>query len=678
MKPELLAPAGGEPSLKAAVYAGADAVYFGAEQFSARANAQNFEEDQLKSAVDFCHSFGVKAYLAMNTLITDRQWGQAAALVELACEIGVDAFIVQDIGLAAFVRRSAPKMPIHASTQMSIHTPKGAYFLKQNGFSRVVLAREMSLDEIAQASKEGIPTEVFIHGALCFSVSGQCFLSGMLGTRSANRGVCAQPCRLPFSASGRAAPDLSLKDLCAAESLDALVQAGVSSLKIEGRNKRPEYVAAATVFYRALLDHTQPPISLSELQSVFSRDGFTNGYIKNERGGGMFGVRSRKDEPAPGLYAKLRELYRRPAQRIPLKAELEARAGERVCLTLTNLCSGKRVQKQGEKVERARKQPVEREQIALRLEKLGGTPYFLKEAEIRISPDAFLPAAEINRLRNSAAEALARQSCSGSKVSFSRADLEPTGREVFSRGRLRAQCQTWEQIVRPERFELIALGPDELLRHLREAEPLLPKLAVAAPRAMFGREKQVQKQLAELRRAGIRHMVVQNLAHIALGEGFILHGGLFLNITNRWAARQLKQWGVQDCVLSPECSLQTLRAIQSEIPCGIFAAGRMPLMLARNCPVKKLRDCAQCGKKATLTDRLGKQFPVLCSGETIELLNADLLWMGDRPDEWKTFAFAQMQFTIETAQQAAQMADRFDRHELPRQKMTRGLYYRGI
>lgn len=608
MTPELLAPVGGEQSLKAAVYAGADAVYLGASEISARANAQNFSDEQLKKAVLFCHSFGVKVYLAMNTLLTDRQWDRAAALVRLACEVGIDALIVQDIGLAAFVKKSAPNLPIHASTQMSVHTVQGALFLKENGFSRVVLAREMSLNEIAKVCRAGLTTEVFVHGALCFSVSGQCYLSAMLGGRSANRGNCAQPCRLPFSVDGTGSADLSLKDLCAAQSVAALRDAGVGSLKIEGRMKRPEYVAASTAFYRALLDHTDSPISLDELQSVFSRSGFTNGYITGQKNADMFGTRRREDSPSKGLYGKIREIYRRPIGRFPLKAELTLHSGEPAKLTLTDLSNGNVEQVQGQEVQRADRQPVSKEQLRMHLAKLGGTPYVLKEAEIEVSPDAFFPIGQMNRWKKEAVQALLRQRCSAGKITFFQAEQQPEQQRILqptrAGGRLRMQCRRWEQVVCPERFELIAVETDELLAHLQQAQGILSKLAVAVPRAMFGKEAELEQKLEQLKKAGIRHMLVQNLAQIRMGKGFVLHGGVSLPIANRWAARQLKRWGLRDCILSPECSLRTLQEIQGEIDCGILAAGRMPLMVARNCPVKARKGCSQCKEKAYLTDRL--------------------------------------------------------------------------
>ena len=313
-KIELLAPAGNLESLLAAVHSGADAVYFGYGELNARRNAKNFDEDSLREASRICKERGVKMHMTVNTMVYDREYEQVMRTLEIACRYGIDALIVQDLGVAALVRKAAPEMPMHASTQLTVHNLSGALEAKQLGFSRVVLAREMSRSEIAAiASQAQIETEVFVHGALCMCVSGQCYMSSVIGERSGNRGLCAQPCRLPFS-SGRKGDSgyaLSLKDLSLAHRVQELVQLGVDSFKIEGRMKRPEYVAAAVSQFKQALEGQQADMDL--MAAVFSTEELVHRSL--EKMGGTFymldGLRCQLDDglicPASQLNALRRQ-----------------------------------------------------------------------------------------------------------------------------------------------------------------------------------------------------------------------------------------------------------------------------------------------------------------------------------------------------------------------------------
>ena len=280
---EILAPVGGTESLIAAVRAGADAVYLGAEEFNARRNAQNFNDNDLKQAIEYCRLNSVKCYLTLNTLIKDTEMQNALQLVNRVWQYGIDAVIVQDIGLALEIHRLFPNLALHASTQMSVHSPSALLPLKQMGFKRVVVAREMSgaeLKEFCKAAKAlDIEVEVFVHGALCMCLSGQCYFSAYLGGRSANRGLCAGTCRLPFMAKGGTGYDLSLKDLSLIPYLGELEKMGVTSFKIEGRMKRPEYVATAVAAAKQMVQNGTVDDEIDRLlEKVFSRDGFTDGY----------------------------------------------------------------------------------------------------------------------------------------------------------------------------------------------------------------------------------------------------------------------------------------------------------------------------------------------------------------------------------------------------------------
>lgn len=292
--PELLSPCGSPEALKAAVFAGADAVYLGGTAFNARINARNFERDQLCRAVDFCHSRGVRLYLTLNTLVNDRKLSEALDFVAFLYRIGVDALITADWGLSGLIHRYFPSFELHASTQFSSHNSLSAEWLKEKGFSRMVCARELSKKDLALLCRNSpIEIEAFVHGALCASHSGQCLMSSLIGGRSGNRGECAQPCRMSYNGSY----PLSLKDLCLAEHLTELVAMGISSLKIEGRMKSPQYVYRVTSCYRRLLDEGRnaTPAEIKELSAVFSRSGFTDGYFISQHGN-MLGIRRESDK----------------------------------------------------------------------------------------------------------------------------------------------------------------------------------------------------------------------------------------------------------------------------------------------------------------------------------------------------------------------------------------------
>ena len=304
--PELLAPAGSMDALRAAIAGGADAVYFGGGAFNARLRAQNFTSEDTKAAIALCHAHGVKAYMTFNTLVTDRELPAFLDAAREAYLQGVDALIVADLGAASLLRRALPELPLHASTQCSAHSTAGVLALVRHGFCRIVPARELPKDEIARLVREcDAEIEVFVHGALCVSHSGQCLFSSLVGGRSGNRGVCAQPCRLP---DAKGSYPLSLKDLCLAREIPFFIEAGVHSLKIEGRLKSPDYVYRVVSVYRRLLDERRAATDreIAELAAIFSRSGFTDGYFQKSIGRDMLGVRSEDDKEKAQQLAPVR------------------------------------------------------------------------------------------------------------------------------------------------------------------------------------------------------------------------------------------------------------------------------------------------------------------------------------------------------------------------------------
>lgn len=685
-KPELLLPAGGMESVVAAVQNGADAVYLGGRQFSARQNAENFDEEALEQAVRYCKARGVKIYQTLNTLLFDNQFAEAKQAVRLACRIGIDAFIVQDWGVVRLIRTIAPDMPVHGSTQMSVHTPAGARLLKAAGLSRVVLAREMSLEEIGEVCESvDIETEVFIHGALCMSVSGQCYLSGMLGTRSGNRGACAGTCRLPFSLHGKQNEyALSLKDLCAQKQLEALCEADVTSLKIEGRMKRPEYVAAAAAAYRNELDGRSG--DFDTLRAVFSRSGFTDGYLAGERGRAMFGVRQREDVVAATekLYRMLRNTYKTETGRVPLSMHAVIRKDSPVVLTARD-ADGHTAYVEGAVPETAQNRPATEESIVRVLSKLGGTIFAPDQITAEVEDGLMVPVSEINACRRSICGQITKQRETPVQIPVLRA-APSIPEDRGASGTAPAVYARFERFLQlsDEALSLAAcfsLPLDEVFHHRDALFCHRNRLMIELPRLMFGREQDVLCRLSALKADGFQTAVCENIAHIALAKqcGMKLFGGAFLNCTNSRSAQWLSDQGLSSLTLSFEMRAQDISRMKTVVPRGIIACGHLPLMLWRNCPAKGEKGCAGCTQRCTLTDRYGKSFSILCmrpSGSA--MLNGDMLWTADKTMDFGRISFVTCYFTTESAKVCGDLLLRQKAGQKPVGAFTRGLYYRSI
>ena len=398
--PELLCPAGSPEALDAAIEGGADAVYLGGTAFNARMNAHNFGGDALRSAVLRAHSYGVKVYLTLNTLVGDREIPAALAAAEEAANAGVDALIVADLGVAAAIHRTFPTLELHASTQASSHNSLSAQKLKEIGFSRIVVARETPAADLFETVKNSpLEIEMFIHGALCVSHSGQCLFSSLVGGRSGNRGECAQPCRLPFSCKkgGNAYP-LSLKDLSLATHVPALIESGVTSLKIEGRMKAPEYVRDTARIWRRLLDERRAatPDEMRELASIFSRGGFTDGYYKEKIDSKMLGIRSEDDKSASRTLSPFGGITRK----IPLDFAVRMKENEPITLTVSD--KNRSVSAEGDIPQAALTAPLSAEHIERNLSKLGGTPYAIGSLTVEMDDGLMLPVSRLNDLRRRA------------------------------------------------------------------------------------------------------------------------------------------------------------------------------------------------------------------------------------------------------------------------------------
>lgn len=751
-RPEILAPAGSMESLTAAVCCGADAVYLGAGRFNARQNAKNFTLEvssdhsttSLGEAVEFCHARGVKVHLALNTLVREEEMREALYAARVACEAGVDALILQDRGLALRIHAAAPDMALHASTQLSCHTPAGVTALREAGFSRVVLAREMSREEIAACAGLGAELEVFVHGALCMCMSGQCYFSAMLGGRSGNRGTCAQPCRLPFAADRKPGPGdfaLSLKDLSLEQYVEDLARLGVASLKIEGRMKRPEYVAAATAVLSALADGWKPDEQLEkDLQNVFSRSGFTDGYYTSHRGKSMFGIRTRESVTAaqPAVLSRLQRLYDRETPRIPVDWTLMVEPVRPVVLEARD-SEGCQARVQGPVPEPALHRPLDLDRAAIQLNKTGGTPFFSRRTTGRIGEGLTLPAAQLNALRREALDRLLTERGKPVPVEY-KADRLPERL-------LRRESPLWRNGDRPRLLARIAR--EDQLAALGEADMALIPLEWAAsldkvplsswgveiPRGLFGREDSARRQLHAAAQKGARYALCGNVGAVPLARdaGLLPVGGFGLNLTNAEAFQAYAREGLAGAVVSFELTFRQMSFLrESPIPAGLFAYGRQPLMLTRNCPRKTAVGCGgcsgsdvltrtdsphsggmtrDCGVRPSgdalqfsgLTDRKGVRFPTMCRGGCAELLNAVPLYLADQLDSLPPVDFLYLHFTTESPDETASVLRQYRgthpspdgnesaqalfsqgaapgsiTRETASEKITRGLYKRGV
>lgn len=680
---EILAPAGGEAQLRAAVLCGADAVYLGLRGFNARAGAENFDENTLPQTVGWCHARGVRVYVTLNTLVTDRELPQWLHSLDAVAAAGVDGVLVQDLGLARIIRQRYPTLPLHASTQMTIHNLAGARLLEEMGFAQVVLARELSKEEIAAiCAGTSMRCEVFVHGALCMSVSGQCYLSSVLGERSGNRGRCAQPCRLDFKSHGRGYA-LSLKDLTLTDRLRELEALGVASFKIEGRLKRPEYVAAAVTACRQSLAGEVP--DLETLRSVFSRSGFTDGYYTGQRDLTMFGTRTREDAAAAAeVLGKLSALTRNEVGRLPVDMVLTMAPGEPATLAVTD--GTHRVEVAGEVPQTALTRPTDEELARRALEKCGGTPFYLQNLTCHIGEGLMLPLSALNRLRAAALTSLAE--ARSVVVPYPQAPAaagEPAGRARPVGAprlgcRLTAAAQMTPAIRRgggrlslplhelAERPELLETGAERWVAELP---------AFCAPQ----QEEAVMRALRKLKEQGLTAALCGNLGSLLMAReaGLRIIGDYGLNIINSPAAQQAAALGCDEITLSFECERNAARNIHSPIPIGVIAYGRLPLMLLRNCPGKTAAGCGDCRGINHITDRRGEDFPLQCQNrQYTHLLNPRPLFLSDRLPEWDFCDFLTLRFTTETPAECDAILEMYQTGAAPAGPFTRGLYYRTL
>ena len=687
-KIEILAPVGNEEMLRAAVFSGADAVYLGFSGFNARTSANNFNADTLKDAVAFCHARGVAVHVALNTTVYGGELPALEQAIRAVAASGADAVICQDLAVATLIGKIAPQLPRHGSTQMSVHSLQGALELKELGFTRVVLARELSMPEVEHITKHcGIETECFVHGALCMCVSGQCYMSAFLGGRSGNRGSCAGPCRLPFEAN--ALPEgkpgrlhhLSLKDNSVIDKLDKLQALGVASAKIEGRLRTPEYVAAAVS--ACLAGREGRAYDRDLLKNAFSRSGFTSGYLDGKIDGTMFGVRSEADaEQTKKTLPMLRELYRRERSRVPVKMKLEIEEGGEK-LTVTDADGSKAFAYGDAEPQPARTDPTE--SLHRSLAKTGGTPFAVEDQDITVEMDGgpwFIPGGAVNELRREALDALLkkREVLRPWPTTDEHVPALPL-RTLPSRRTLRARFENWEQV--PERaldgIEYLILPIAQADRVPREWRA---KTLLELPRVMFGKlEEDTARRIAATQDSGFAGYEVSNIAHLRLCRGLPMSGSFGLNITNQLAAQFYADNGLGSMLILPEVKDSDISTIAPThngrpVPTGVLVYGHMPLMITRACPLQNIHDCAHCDKTGVLTDRKAKKFPVRCGLGVRTIYNPVPIYMGDKPGAL-TVDYGVAYFTLENREEAAKILEMIRTHAPFEGDFTRGLYFKG-
>lgn len=693
---ELLSPAGSPEAVIAAVQSGADAVYLGFGGFNARRSAKNFTEEEFAAAVSYCHVRGCKVYVTLNTLVSDRELPEAVRLAARASELGADAILVQDLGLASVLHQALPDIPLHASTQMSIHNLAGVQAAAEMGITRAVLARELSLSQIAHiAANSPIEVEVFVHGALCMCHSGQCYMSALIGRRSGNRGACAQPCRLEYNVGGRMDDHpLSLKDNCLVQYLDELDKAGVACVKIEGRMKRPEYVAMVTGIYsRAIRDEKAPTeAEMQQLEEIFSRSGFTQGYFKGERGRDMFGVRSEGEKAASRLLADARRSYTgTELRRVPVRFRATIRSGLPIEISAEDDL-GNYALVSAEPAEPAQRQALTSSALTEQLYKTGGTPYYCTGVDCQLDPGLFLPASAINELRRQLLTQLTETRAIAPARRTLPLPLPPMDVARQTAPELCFQVMEAAQLTP----ELAALRPNRLYVPL----PLLAENPLAAapfsengtnvvavlPRVITGDEEaEIAEMLEACKNFGVREALVGNLGHVQLVRkaGLELRGDFGLNCFNSYSLDMLRRAGFLSATASFELRLSQIRDLKMALPVELIAYGRLPLMIMDNCIIKNsFGRCSCSNQQNMLSDRRGAQFPILREfGCRNQIFNADKLFLADKPEIFTEngLSAARLLFTTESPRECIEIAKCYiGQSDYQPNGLTRGLYFRGV
>ena len=691
---ELLSPAGSPEAVIAAVQNGADAIYMGLGNFNARRGAKNFTDEEFERSMRYCRIRGCKVYVTLNTLVNDREIAQAVESARLASELGADGIIIQDLGLAYAIRQALPDIPLHASTQMSIHNLAGVEAAAEMGMTRAVLARELSLEQIKFITQHAsIETEVFVHGALCFCQSGQCYMSALIGRRSGNRGMCAQPCRMQYSLGGRMDDyPMSLKDNCLVDRLRELEDAGVACLKIEGRMKRPEYTAIVTKIYsKALKEHRQPSDEEMEtLEKAFSRQGFTQGYFNGDKKD-MFGRREEPDKDTEKLFTLARKGYSEgELRRVPVHFYTVAEKGMPVKAIAFD-DDGNRAAAMGGVPEKARGQGLTATYITEQMFKTGGTPYNCVENRAQADPGLYLPASEINDLRRRLVSELSEQRAKPPIRRVGKLPEKPKGKLPTGDPAMIFQVLTEEQLSP----ELAALKPQYLyvpLTLMTEKLDLLRPFAeqgtipvAVLPRVIADNEAAaVYDMLSRMFDQGVNEALVGNLGHAMLAKkaGMKLRGDFGLNTFNALSMEVIRQAGFISATASFELRLSQIRDMIKPLDTELIIYGRIPLMVSDQCIIRHSAGRCNCQTPGQMADRMGSVFPVVKEfGCRNVIYNAHKLYLADKAEDvYAAGAWGlRMMFTTEGMRECVEVAKGYmGLSDYKPNVLTRGLYYRGV
>lgn len=690
---ELLAPAGSMEALRAAVQNGANAVYLGCGSFNARQSAKNFTPQTLVEAIKYCHIRGVQVHLTLNTLVSDREMKEAAEMIRHAAQNNVDAFIVQDLGVVQLCRQIAPHIPVHGSTQMTVHSLPGVQLCAAMGMKRVVLSRELSREEIRHiCANSPIEIEVFGHGALCMCYSGQCYMSAMIGSRSGNRGRCAQPCRQSYGYTHwEEKYPLSLKDNCLIAYLQELQEMGVTSLKLEGRMKRPEYVATVTAVYRKALDEgtvTKPMVEA--LYNAFNRQGFTDGYYTNRVDKKMFGVRQETKEDAQFLQAA-RQSYEAGETQL---VDLSFRAVVSVdgsSLTVFDP-EGRMCRVEGPMPELARTVPLTGAALAQRVAKTGGTPYRCAEVRTHVDPGLTISAAAVNAMRRDALNQLTALRARREEHPLRKPKAVPEYKGPSGLPGLTIQVTTREQLT-PSLLNLetamlyvpmhILLGDAAMTQRLVQRG----RLAVVLPRIVHdGEMPKINVGLTTLRNWGVKDALVGNIGLLmpVREAGMRIHGDFGLNVYNSSSMNVLRSLELTSATVSFEMTLPQIRDMSKAVNAELIAYGRLPLMITEHCLIRNRTGECTCHLRSTkLTDKTGAEFPIIKDGDSCRsvLLNGRKLSWLDRQDDLAKLGLwaVRLYFTTENSREVDRVLNEYLNPEpFDPGACTRGLYLRGV
>ncbi len=674
--PELLAPAGSREAFEAAIEGGADAIYIGGASFNARINAKNFTSDELSDAVRLAHTYGVKVYQTINIMTLDREMSELEQTVISSANAGVDAFIVSDLGAAARIHRILPDMPLHASTQMSIHNAAGAKMLEEYGFSRVVPARELSRGDISALVKNNpLEVEIFIHGAICVSHSGQCLFSSLVGGRSGNRGLCAQPCRLPYSANGCKGCDkypLSLKDMSLATHVREIIESGVASLKIEGRMKSPEYVRGVTSIWRRLLDDGRDATKadMDELAALFSRGGFSDGYYERKIDRKMLGVRSDEDKQASREIDKFNKITRKIA------LDIKARVIEGEPMELTLGSCEKSVTVTGEVAQKAINAPLNVDAVTRSMSKLGDSVFKLENIEVELGEQVMVPVSQMNSLRRAGVEAMTAALAENPVYKVEKTtSKKPTGKRANRRV---ARFFSAEQITDTAReyFAVCLLPLEKFVANGSRADGFV------MPPVVFDSEvERVAELLEKAVKNEPKYAVISNLGQIELVKKHLseikMIADFRFNIGNDETVAFLEELGFESVIASAELTLPQIRDLGGSV--GVIVYGRIPLMTLEKCVIKELYGdkvaCSVCSEgRAEMRDRRGFVFPVVREYPHRNIvLNSLPTSMSDRQDELDRARISDRHFifTVESTDEVDGIIDDFKKSRAPSGKVRR-------